>query len=845
MRRLPIIGVLVLLLLQLTALQVLALEKFGPHLSTNYDPKYLAPLRVRFNAAGTSDWVPLTVLIPMTISKETFIAFLDTAKSEKFLPIIRVWNEGKKILSSDIDKFLPTLEAANDRISGFPNNIFLVFGNEVNDGLNEWLDLLGAGTANPVEYASSLEEFITKVKSKNLVFKITNAPLNTSIPEVLPNIFDAMNFWNLGPKRLLGSLDGLTFNTYELGMADPRATISSWKWEYEQLGSPAKPLILTEFGFQPQASLEERENYVASEYQAYKNGLRPDLDKVLAITPLLWINGPIRIPIFSSAKTVTWIDPSELNVPISIPAQVSPTPASYFQTAKGKKVSDTLKKINQSFLPFGIDLKRASTYLGEAGSSSVLGDTTDNVTADESDPLADPAGRYAIGAAVQTPQQTPLSISSMIKNFFLGILGFFGFGNKKAAEFAQIQLPQEAAGQKLAELSKDGRDKLAQNFDSSTLGLTTSNKAMEKAVGLRQCANLPLGVCEGVINTYEDTIPTLAPPPVICNPGVCELGTGLCDPNYLLKYWNDPVLAKQASIICQKESNSHPDAINFGCLRTDAASRTKEYSVGLFQINLWNDACVDTLINKVATPTPPFFSCDKGPNFDTCTTKFSDPDVNTSYAFRLSGEGTNWTPWSAAKACGIVAGQEDSLCTAPIINNCPDPSTAIYLPNSDFRALNYQGGCIDPTMIVIHWSAAWTNVDATFNTLNDPDKNYACQLATDKDRTLQMQYLYKDQAQRGVCVGGYNDQALNNEITGVYFDEVFNNSDDDHYDELAIETEKSLASTCFLMKQYNIPITQIFGHFQLNPESKTDPGAEYLKYFLEKIDQKIKAGTCT
>ncbi|MBI3954876.1 hypothetical protein HY338_00400, partial [Candidatus Gottesmanbacteria bacterium] len=812
MRRLPLVLLLFLTIIFSSPMPSWAMEKFGPHVSTNYDPGLLDTLRSKYNTAGVSDWVPLTVLIPVQISSESLSGFLDSAVKNKFWPIIRVWNEGRKILNGEIDQFTVSLTAVNDKNSSFPQPLVLVFGNEVNNLEDEWG---GAVTDEniylntPQEYANALNYFISQVKAKAPLFKVANAPMNGSLPVFDLKTFDVIDFWNKGMKSVIPSLDYLAFNSYELGGPEQRSTISGWNWEWQQIGSPGKPIILTEFGFKPEAAIADREKFVGDEYQAYKNGQRGNLDSIFAITPLLWSNGPIKIPVFNSGGTVDWYDPADIGTGGGGggATNATPTPKSYFASTKGKKLNDTLADINKSFLPYGVQIKKDDTKINSQGVSA--SDTTAGNNEDAA--ILNPAVQYSVGTSVQTPEKSSTGIAFFLKNLWEGFLGLFGYGNKKATQFSSIQTPHDVARKELARFSETQSKNLAfNNFDKNVLGFLYSDKAMENSLSLRQSENLPLSVGQGVKDQYGGGDNTLPNPPSGgggCGSGNCPLGVGYCSPDYLnTNYFHDELKARKASIICQKESGSQPDSINRGCLRTDPASRTQEYSVGLYQINLWFDsrcAAGAALIDKVDTKP---YSCKEGPNFDACTDEFKDPDRNIRFAVALSGQGTNWTDWSAAAACNIPGGDEPlPICQSPIGDNCPDDSQAIRIPNSDFQLLNYRGGCIKPTMIVIHWSAAWTDVYATFNTLNDPDKNYACQLATDKDRTLQMQYLYKDQVQRGVCVGDYNDFVLSNEITGSFFDEVYNNSSNDHYNTLAIETEKSLASTCFLMKQYNIP----------------------------------------
>ncbi len=142
-----------------------------------------------------------------------------------------------------------------------------------------------------------------------------------------------------------------------------------------------------------------------------------------------------------------------------------------------------------------------------------------------------------------------------------------------------------------------------------------------------------------------------------------------CAASNLLPYFdNDPAKADIASRICYRESRGRPDALNDGC--TDNPKRHNEYSVGLFQINLFardslcrelsptgenpfldpynyktggGDACVrkQSLLDQCrAFWTSQNKKCDTGDGLMDC---------NIRLAYVISKGGTNWWPWSTSR----------------------------------------------------------------------------------------------------------------------------------------------------------------------------------------------------
>jgi hypothetical protein len=131
--------------------------------------------------------------------------------------------------------------------------------------------------------------------------------------------------------------------------------------------------------------------------------------------------------------------------------------------------------------------------------------------------------------------------------------------------------------------------------------------------------------------------------------GTCSVGSGPCSVSNLLSYFGgDTVKATKASIICNKESGSNPNAVNKGCL----TGRSVDYSIGLFQINLLAHGNANN-VNFDYTWSPVSCTIKNLSAVQQLEQRFLNPTENIKYAVTLSRNGTSWSAWSAAKACGI------------------------------------------------------------------------------------------------------------------------------------------------------------------------------------------------
>lgn len=136
--------------------------------------------------------------------------------------------------------------------------------------------------------------------------------------------------------------------------------------------------------------------------------------------------------------------------------------------------------------------------------------------------------------------------------------------------------------------------------------------------------------------------------------GTCQTGFGPCSVENLLPYFgNDLTKATNASMVCHLESGGNSNALNDRCLTSyPPGSRTYDYSVGLFQINLLAH-CANDAFDSGWGP-PPYCTILDQAKVNSCKIKYSDPDENIKYAVQLSQNGTTWAPWKAAAGiCGL------------------------------------------------------------------------------------------------------------------------------------------------------------------------------------------------
>lgn len=149
------------------------------------------------------------------------------------------------------------------------------------------------------------------------------------------------------------------------------------------------------------------------------------------------------------------------------------------------------------------------------------------------------------------------------------------------------------------------------------------------------------------------------------------------------------------------------------------------------------------------------------------------------------------------------------------------------------------GECITPSKIVIHWSGGWSNNEGTRRALES--QGLSCQHGTNPDGSVeQWVQLWEKKSELTYCVGGNeNNYAVNNEIVGAWFippgsDPRLSEKPSSARAPSEPSIQSSVSTTCFYMKQYKIPSSQIFGHYQLMA-GKSDPGRAFLDYFIDRV----------
>lgn len=202
----------------------------------------------------------------------------------------------------------------------------------------------------------------------------------------------------------------------------------------------------------------------------------------------------------------------------------------------------------------------------------------------------------------------------------------------------------------------------------------------------------------------------------------------------------------------------------------------------------------------------------------------------------ISGE--QYQPYAYSCFPELTPPQPSPLPAGPggIAGECPDGGEEItnelatkipggivkLLPNTNGARSETFRLCIKPTMMVIHWSGGYDNEngnDATYTTLVERD--LACQYATDTNDVYLMQPFYETEVEMAWCANAWNTYSINNEVAG-------NNFTAPNPPPNETELQRAVTATCEIMKQYSIPWSQIYGHYQVPNSGKDDPGEAFL-----------------
>jgi hypothetical protein len=225
------------------------------------------------------------------------------------------------------------------------------------------------------------------------------------------------------------------------------------------------------------------------------------------------------------------------------------------------------------------------------------------------------------------------------------------------------------------------------------------------------------------------------------------------------------------------------------------------------------------------------------------------------FGSRMSGPGP-WPPGGAVNNCDPeLSGPE---ITSQLAARIRKGRVNLLPPSNGAMA---QGLCITPTMIILHSSAGYDRHDgnnSTYNTL--VVDNNACQMATDTDDTWLMQRFYEKQVQLAWCANSWNSLSINIELAGECKDgsrgpcarnwsACLVGTDSYPYTFTAPpprphhpcddETELAVNALCEVMKQYNIPVSQIRTHDDVPNQDHGDPrGKDYVQYLINRIRNK-------
>lgn len=202
-----------------------------------------------------------------------------------------------------------------------------------------------------------------------------------------------------------------------------------------------------------------------------------------------------------------------------------------------------------------------------------------------------------------------------------------------------------------------------------------------------------------------------------------------------------------------------------------------------------------------------------------------------------------------------IAINEPTLCEGTVV----DLST-YDIPNFSKKLLSIRdlarpGNCgIKPTKIVVHTTQGVETVEAQFEDFENQTRGASTAFMVGKDgQVMQMLELLEDKAEIGWGVGNYNSHAISIEVG--------RNGNYESRDEAPPEQYESLLKLiAALMQVYSIPVGDveydtvntgdspgdgpidastlgIFGHYQLNPSGKTDPGRGFLRDVREDIKE--------
>lgn len=363
--------------------------------------------------------------------------------------------------------------------------------------------------------------------------------------------------------------------------------------------------------------------------------------------------------------------------------------------------------VNDAALPLGAN--EISSGSGQSVSAQAAGSGGDGETA-----LKESSRQYDTAASRNTPFNKDTDTINFIEKWWNDLTQAEPTGTQQAINFYSSNLP---AG-------------VSENIVPTQ---AEENSAMAYALDCKKDSTLPWGANQD--STCNPTnvplfvsptlTPTITPAPT---QGVfptgnisydsCPVGNDKCiskamqeagkpgNPDFYKKtecYWQkflpvfggNEVKARAASAICFRESGGDIVNRNDHCLSIyPEAVRTRDYSVGLFQINLlahcpgalrddWNVDKTCTIIDQN--------------KLNACYNSWTTFDGAVAKMLELSSNGTNWNPWRTNRPdlyCEIT--NDQMMCVAPTITPVPytQPSgNYVYYSQKDYKTTPYGAGC--------------------------------------------------------------------------------------------------------------------------------------------------------
>ncbi|MCL5970679.1 MAG: hypothetical protein M1450_04230 [Patescibacteria group bacterium] len=266
-------------------------NKFGIHILFTNELEKAAKL---VNSSG-GEWGYVT--IPIQSGDRDLVKwqkFMDDAKKNKIIPIIRLATEGdyfntkvwRKPAYADLMDFANFLDSLDWPVK----NRYIIIFNEVNRS-DEW-----GGETNPKEYADMLNYAVTIFKSKSQNFFVIPSGMDNAASNVPGESFNEYTFFrkmNESFPGIFNQIDGISSHSYpNPGFSKPpsvqtQMSIASFKYEKELIESLSSnknfPVFITETGWSREFVPADT---IASFYKEAISGIWQN-ENIVAISPFL------------------------------------------------------------------------------------------------------------------------------------------------------------------------------------------------------------------------------------------------------------------------------------------------------------------------------------------------------------------------------------------------------------------------------------------------------------------------------------------------------------------------------------------------------------------------------